>query len=379
MKIYQISKPNSIKKYLTNLEVDSGGVEIISQKMELLYIEIKDLKTPAVNILKQDALSVGAELAVPSGVVLCEKELYDCLLIGTKRALAKLAKKELAQPFGLKSVAKALSEILQPKKSYKTKIMGVLNANSDSFYSGSRFVGDSAIEKIDRLIEEGADIIDIGGVSSRPGSSAVSEDEELARVKDILDTIKKNLLYEKVDFSIDSYSPKVVEYALKRNFRYINDITGARDDRLIKLAIKYKAKYIIMHMQGEPKSMQDNPKYDSVVSEVAHFFQTQIQKCQDMGLNKDDIILDVGIGFGKTLEHNIQLLQSHEYFTKFGCEVLIGASRKSMIDKIYSSTAQERLPGSLAIHLKALDRGASIIRCHDVKEHKQAVAIWQEI
>lgn len=379
MKIYQISKPNSIKKYLTNLEVDSGGVEIISQKMELLYIEIKDLKTPAVNILKQDALSVGAELAVPSGVVLCEKELYDCLLIGTKRALAKLAKKELAQPFGLKSVAKALSEILQPKKSYKTKIMGVLNANSDSFYSGSRFVGDSAIEKIDRLIEEGADIIDIGGVSSRPGSSAVSEDEELARVKDILDTIKKNLLYEKVDFSIDSYSPKVVEYALKCNFRYINDITGARDDRLIKLAIKYKAKYIIMHMQGEPKSMQDNPKYDSVVSEVAHFFQTQIQKCQDMGLNKDDIILDVGIGFGKTLEHNIQLLQSHEYFTKFGCEVLIGASRKSMIDKIYSSTAQERLPGSLAIHLKALDRGASIIRCHDVKEHKQAVAIWQEI
>jgi dihydropteroate synthase len=132
-------------------------------------------------------------------------------------------------------------------------------------------------------------------------------------------------------------------------------------------------------MQGEPKSMQDNPKYDSVVSEVAHFFQTQIQKCQDMGLNKDDIILDVGIGFGKTLEHNIQLLQSHEYFTKFGCEVLIGASRKSMIDKIYPSTPQERLPGSLAIHLKALDRGASIIRCHDVKEHKQAVAIWQEI
>jgi dihydropteroate synthase len=379
MKIYQISKPNSIKKYLTNLEVDSGGVEIISQKMELLYIEIKDLKTPAVNILKQDALSVGAELAVPSGVVLCEKELYDCLLIGTKRALAKLAKKELAQPFGLKSVAKALSEILQPKKSYKTKIMGVLNANSDSFYSGSRFVGDSAIEKIDRLIEDGADIIDIGGVSSRPGSSAVSEDEELARVKDILDTIKKNLLYEKVGFSIDSYSPKVVEYALKCNFRYINDITGARDDRLIKLAIKYKAKYIIMHMQGEPKSMQDNPKYESVVSEVAHFFQTQIQKCQDMGLNKDDIILDVGIGFGKTLEHNIQLLQSHEYFTKFGCEVLIGASRKSMIDKIYPSTPQERLPGSLAIHLKALDRGASIIRCHDVKEHKQAVAIWQEI
>jgi dihydropteroate synthase len=379
MKIYQISKPNSIRKYLTNLEVDSGGVEIISQKMELLYIEIKELKTPAVNILKQDALSVGAELAVPSGVILCEKELYDCLLIGTKRALAKLAKKELAQPFGLKSVAKALSEILQPKKSYKTKIMGVLNANSDSFYSGSRFVGDSAIEKIDKLIEEGADIIDIGGVSSRPGSSAVSEDEELARVKDILDTIKKNLLYKKVDFSIDSYSPKVVEYALKCNFRYINDITGARDDRLIKLAIKYKAKYIIMHMQGEPKSMQDNPKYDSVVSEVAHFFQTQIQKCQDMGLNKDDIILDVGIGFGKTLEHNIQLLQSHEYFTKFGCEVLIGASRKSMIDKIYPSTPQERLSGSLAIHLKALDRGASIIRCHDVKEHKQAVAIWQEI
>jgi len=378
MKIYEIAKPNDIKSFLKDLNVEGGGIKIISKKLELLYIKIENLKTPAVNILKQDALSVGAELAVPSGVILCEKERFDCLLIGTKRQLEYLSHKELAQPFGLKKVAKTLKELLYPKK-YDLKIMGVINANSDSFYSGSRFIGQEAIVKIEQMINDGANIIDIGGVSSRPGSVAVSANEELARVKDILNLIKEKKLYKKATFSIDSYTPDVVEYALNSGFKIINDITGARDDRLIKLAIKYGAKLCIMHMQGTPESMQTNPIYENVVTEVDNFFATQIEKCEQFGLNRKEMILDVGIGFGKTLEHNLQLLKSHHHFTHFGCELLIGASRKSLIDKITPTPTQERLPGTLIIHTKAVERGASIVRCHDIKEHYQAFRVWESI
>jgi len=132
-------------------------------------------------------------------------------------------------------------------------------------------------------------------------------------------------------------------------------------------------------MQRTPETMQNNPTYESVVYEVDNFFEKQIKKCQVYGLKKEDIILDVGIGFGKTLEHNIELIKNHKHFMHFNCELLIGASRKSMIDKIYPSPVEERLPGTLAIHLKAIENGANIVRCHDVKEHKQAIEIYQRL
>jgi len=378
MQLIKIAKPNDINSYLKELNLDSGGVKIIAQKSELLFFRINNLKTPAINILKQDALSVGAEVAAPSGVITCEKDRFDCLLIGTKRQLLRLAKKEMAQPFGLKEVAKKLQEHLNIKR-FPLKIMGVLNINNDSFYSGSRFVGEDAIKAIEQMISDGADIIDIGAVSSRPGSDAVSEDEELGRLKDIFSVIKNNKLYERVVFSIDSYSPLVVKEALNSGFKIINDITGARDDRLIKLATKYKAKLVIMHMQGTPKTMQQNPTYECVVSEVDEFFTNQIKKCEELGLNREDIILDVGIGFGKTLNHNLELLRAHEHFCHHGCEVLIGASRKSMIDMIIPTPTEQRLPGTLIIHTKAVERGANIVRCHDVKEHIQAFRVLEKL
>ncbi len=378
MTAYEIAKPEDAKEYFLKLGADISGAKIMAEKADMLFLKIKNLKTPAVNILKQDALSVGAELAVPSGVILCEKESYDCLLFGTKRQLARLAKKEKAQPFGLKKVAKILESLLVAKK-FKLKIMGVINANSDSFYSGSRFLGAEAIAKIEQMAADGADIIDIGAVSSRPGSKAVSQEEELNRIKDILNEIKRQKLYEKIDFSIDSYTPAVIEMALESGFNIVNDITGARDERIIQLAASYSAKLCIMHMQGTPENMQKNPHYEDVVNEVDSFFARQIKKCENLGLSRENIILDVGIGFGKTLEHNLALLKSHRHFTHFGCELLIGASRKSMIDMITPSQIQERLPGTLIIHAKAVERGASIIRCHDVKEHYQAFKVLEKL
>ncbi len=374
MNIYQLGTITDKKAALKALGVESGGVDIMAKKMELLYFFIKELKTPAANILKQDALSIGAELAVPGGVILCEKPAYDCILMGTRKHMEILSKKELAQPFGLKTVARELKKFLSVK-SYPVQIMGVINANDDSFFSGSRFKAEDAIKKIKEMIENGAEIIDIGAVSSRPGADEVSAEEELARIKPICDIIKREKLHEKATFSVDSYTPVVVQYALDSGFSLINDITGASDDRIIQLAVQYDARLCIMHMKGTPKTMQKDPNYDDVMVEVSDFFEERITKCEGLGLAREKIILDVGIGFGKTLEHNLTLIKHMAHFKVFGCEVLVGASRKGMIDKISTSLPEQRLPGTLAIHLKAVENGASIVRCHDVAEHQQALAV----
>ena len=378
MQIYQITNIKNRKQFLKNMNVRGGGVSIMTKKMELFYFYIKELKTPAANILKQDALSIGAELAVPSGVITCEKEYYDCLLIGTRKHIEILSKKELAQPFGLKSLAKELQTFLQTKE-YPVQVMGVINANDDSFFSGSRFKESDAIKKIKEMIADGATIIDIGAVSSRPNADIVSIDEELNRIKPICDIIKAEKLYNEVSFSIDSYTPKVVEYALESGFNLINDITGADNENIVRLALKYKAKLCIMHMQGTPQTMQNNPYYNDVMVDVSEFFKDRIAKCEALGLSHQDIILDVGIGFGKNLEHNLTLIKNITHFKKFGCEILIGASRKSMIDKIIPTPTEERLAGTLAIHLKAVENGASIVRCHDVREHIQALKVWDKL
>ena len=378
MYVYKLGTMADKKAALKALNVESGGVGIMAKKMELLFFFIKDLKAPAANILKQDALSIGAELAVPGGVILCEEPTYDCILIGTRKHMEILSKKELAQPFGLKSVANALKSFLSVK-AYPTKIMGVINANDDSFFEGSRFTSLNAVAQCQKMIDEGAEIIDIGAVSSRPGADVVDEAEELERIQPICDVIKEQKLYEKAVFSIDSYTPSVVEYALKSGFTLINDITGASDEKIIELAVKYDAKLCIMHMQGTPQTMQKDPHYDDVMVEISEFFEARIEKCEALGMSRDNIILDVGIGFGKTLEHNITLIKNMAHFKVFGCEVLVGASRKSMIDKISASTPQERLPGTLAIHVKAVENGASIVRCHDVAEHQQALSVLKAL
>ncbi len=223
MQIYRLGTIDNNKALLQELGVEGGGVSIISKKMDLHIFQLKNIKTPALNILKQDALSIGAELAVPSGVITCAKDRYDALLIANSKQLQILSKKELSQPFGLKNIAKSLKEYLIDIK-YPIKIMGIINANKDSFYSGSRFISNNAINKCMEMIRDGANIIDIGGVSTKPNAKIVSIDEELERIKPICDMIKSQKLYEKTIFSIDSFNPKVIEYALKSGFKIINDI-----------------------------------------------------------------------------------------------------------------------------------------------------------
>ena len=248
-----------------------------------------------------------------------------------------------------------------------------LNASDDSFFESSRFKDSSAILKIEQMIEEGASIIDIGGVSSRPGSLHVSADEELSRIKPIVDALYAQKVYENTVLSIDSYEPNVISYVLERGFKIVNDITGLANDEVCKLCASYNAKAVIMHMQGKPEDMQRDPVYENVLYHVEDFFKQRIEKAQNFGIK--ELILDVGIGFGKTLEHNIQLIKNLEHFLYLGYPLLVGASRKSMIDKISPSVTEQRLGGTLALHLKAVDNGASILRVHDVYEHIQAVHV----
>ena len=373
MVVEKLSNSVNIQKYLKEINVDGGGVSILSAKAKTHLISIKDLHVGAANILKQDALSIGADLAVPRGTVLAKTPTVDCLLIATTAQLKTLSKKELAQPFGLKELAQKLQTMSSVQFPKKVKVMGVINANDDSFFATSRFSSQEAIAKIELMIEEGASIIDIGGVSSAPNAVKVSAVEELERIRPIAKLIQEKKLYEKVDFSIDSYSPEVIALALHSGFKIVNDITGLADDAVCQLCAKYEATVVIMHMQGIPQTMQDRPMYNNILDDVYQFLQERVDKANSFGIK--DIILDVGIGFGKTLEDNLTLIKHLEHFMSLEKPLLVGASRKSLIGKVDASEVAQRLGGTLALHLESVRNGASILRVHDVQEHVQALKI----
>ncbi len=381
MRVYKLNCDVDLAKVMQKIGVDKPGIEIMSRKKSEFLFYIKDISCGAANILKQDALSIGAELAVPMGAPNCKNKIFDAVLMCNKKQLETLAKKELSQPFKLKDLANKLNEFINLPK-FPLKIMGVINANEDSFFEGSRFQGSEAVRVIENMISSGAKIIDIGGVSSRPGSVYPGVEEELRRVKPIIDEIYNSKLYEKAIFSIDTFEAEVLEYALERGFKIANDITGLESDEYAKIAAKYGASVVIMHKKGTPKDMQKNPFYENVILEVDEFFSKRIEKAKSFGIK--DIILDVGIGFGKRLEDNLALIKHMEHFLHFGYELLIGASRKSMIDMIMQkegvkTTPAERLPGTLILHTEAVRNGASIVRCHDVKEHFQALRVYEEL
>lgn len=377
MIVEHLSTAMALKPLLQSLGVDGGGVAILKDKGEYHRILIRDLPVGGANILKQDALSVGADLAVPKGTVIAATPKVDALLLATTRQLKQLIDKEQKQPFGLSQLSHELGRFTHLSLPKSVEVMGIINANEDSFYPQSRFYGDAAMAKIETMIQEGATIIDIGGVSSRPGSVGVSEKEELSRVKPIVDRVYHTKVHEKVRLSLDSYSPTVIAYALERGFSIVNDIRGLADDRVASLCAAYHATAVIMHAKGDPKTMQHNPTYESVVHEVEQFFRERLEKADRFGIR--EIILDTGIGFGKRLEDNVALIRHQKHFSALGKPLLVGASRKSMIDHLSPSATHDRLGGTLAIHLKAIEEGASIVRVHDVKEHVQAIAVWKAL
>jgi dihydropteroate synthase len=257
----------------------------------------------------------------------------------------------------------------------KTLIMGILNVTPDSFSDGGLFSNiDTAVAHGKKMVSDGADIIDVGGESSRPGSAPLSETEELDR---ILPVVTRLLDEVSVPISIDTYKPLVADACLKAGAHLINDITGLTNPEMRKLAVKHNVPVVLMHMQGTPKIMQQNPIYQDLLGEITAFFQKQIVTARNAGIQH--IIIDPGIGFGKTVEHNLQILKHLGEFKGLGCPILIGPSRKSFIGTITGLPVKERLEGTLAAVTIAIMNGANIVRVHDVKECKRAIQVVDAI
>lgn len=257
--------------------------------------------------------------------------------------------------------------------------MGIVNVTQDSFYAGSRAAGDMAIAKVFQLAEEGADIIDIGGESTRPDSEPISTEEELKRIIPVIESVVDRI---SAKISVDTYKPEVAERAVEAGADIINDVTGMQDQRMRELAADTHVEVVIMHMQGKPKTMQHNPEYADVIGEIRNFLAGRISLCEDAGIHAAHIVLDPGIGFGKTTQHNIEILRNISAFKSFGKRLLVGASRKSFIGRILGSETnplppEERLGASLAIAAYCNLKGVDLLRVHDVKETARAVKIME--
>jgi dihydropteroate synthase len=262
--------------------------------------------------------------------------------------------------------------------SRRTVVMGILNITPDSFYDGGRRCDVAQSIRVGiAMAQAGAEIIDIGGESTRPGARPVSEEEEIARVLPVLRGLRREV---KVPISIDTYKSKVAQSALEAGADIINDISALRfDPEMVSIVAREQVPLVLMHMQGTPRTMQAEPRYDDVVLEVRDFLAGRVREALDRGVLRHAVIIDPGIGFGKTLEHNLALLRGLPALAVLGQPLLVGASRKAFIGKLLDLTANERLEGSLAAGVAAILNGANMLRVHDVQESVRAARIADAI
>lgn len=262
--------------------------------------------------------------------------------------------------------------------SKRTHIMGVLNVTPDSFSDGGKFFGlEKALSQSLKMVEEGADIIDIGGESTRPSSVPVSLEEEEKRVLPVIEALAKKIT---VPISIDTYKSQIARKALESGAEMINDISGLRfDSEMVKVVSRYNVPVIIMHIKGTPQNMQENPYYENVIKEIKDYFEERINLATASGISEENIILDPGIGFGKRFEDNLVVLKNLKEFKKLEKPLLLGLSRKSFIGKILDLPVEERLEGSLAALAYSIMQGAHIVRVHDVKESVRVARVADAI
>jgi dihydropteroate synthase len=276
------------------------------------------------------------------------------------------------------NVGFTVTSAINPKENFEaSKIMGIINLSPDSFFPESRVSSVSASLKVaESMIEEGADYLDVGAESSRPGAKPISEEEELAIILPVIKQLCQNF---SVPISVDTYKPGVAQKVLEEGVSIINDITGLRYPEMAPVIAEYDAGVIIMHMQGSPANMQENAHYDDCVREIKTLLEQGIQTAEAAGIASDRIWVDPGIGFGKTVKHNLEILANLDAFALLQKPILLGTSRKSFIGKILDLPVAERLEGSLATAVIGVLKGANILRVHDIRETYRAVKIASEI
>jgi len=369
------------------------GQHIMINKIFPMALKVKEMDYRAADILKQEMLARNGDVVTSRDTIMKSGGLTDVIILGTEKSIESLIEKIKIQPFGLKKLSEELSQYLLHLKEANAKktlsigskvfdskreaplIMGILNVTPDSFYDGGYYYSkDAACKRAGEIYSQGAHIIDVGGMSTRPGSKPVSVDEELERTIPVIEYISKN--YD-ILISIDTYRSGVAKRALDCGASLINDISGLTfDSSMAGIASASKASIIIMHMQGTPENMQENPAYKDVVDEIYDFLYTQAENAVSEGVKRERIIVDPGIGFGKNLDHNLQILAGLSDFADMGYPVLVGVSRKSFIGNILGGIpVEERLEGSLAAAVVASINGAGILRVHDVRQTVSAIKV----
>lgn len=266
-----------------------------------------------------------------------------------------------------------MQQIFKAENFTKPQVMAILNVTPDSFSDGGKFATfDKALAQVEQIISDGADIIDIGGESTRPGAVEISEADELTRVIPLLKAIKANFT---IKVSIDTSKAEVMAQAIAHGADIINDVRALQNEGCLAVLAQSNVPVCLMHMQGLPRSMQENPHYDEVIGDIKQFFIERIKVCEQAGIKRERLILDPGFGFGKTLEQNYQLLAQLHQFSDLGLPLLSGTSRKSMIGNLLARKVDERLAGSLTTAIIAAQKNVSIIRVHDVKETVDALKV----
>lgn len=374
---------------MERIGVDPAGVRIMAPKHFHYNLKIEGLTPAEANILKQDALSIGGEAAVAWGTVSSAVERTDAIVSGTLRQITDLIGKLECQPFGLPEVAGSLRRAIGSrdlktwsvrgrKRSFevgpRTVIMGILNVTPDSFSDGGRFLDlDAAVQRGLEMLEEGADWIDVGGESTRPGAEPVDAASEAARVVPVIGALSK----AGAIVSVDTTKAEVARAALEAGASIVNDISAmSYDGRMAEVVAESGAPVVLMHTRGTPRTMQLDTSYDDLIGEVYGWLHSRVEYAVSKGIDPESTIIDPGIGFGKSGEGNIEILKRLREFKSLGRPVLAGPSRKSFLGRFSSGKgAGERLPATLAALAASVLNGASILRVHDVREAREASAL----
>ncbi|HNX81966.1 MAG TPA: dihydropteroate synthase [Candidatus Omnitrophota bacterium] len=380
-------------RLMREIDVDGYGISIMAPKGVTCVIRIDSLSNIAANIIKQEMLSVGADAAIARGSLTGSVKKTGCLLMGTICQYKRLCQKLLKQPFGLQGISLGITRALQAdaretftfkagkgslRLGSRTRIMGILNCTPDSFSGDGLYNAgvEAACEYGRQLVKDGADCLDVGGESTRPGSAHVSLQEELRRVIPVVKQLAKKI---KIPISIDTHKPEVAKAALDNGACIVNDIFGFRSEKMIEVAARYRAGVVIMHMQGNPQTMQQAPHYKRLMPEILDFLKKSVDRCIAGGIRQESIVIDPGIGFGKTLGQNLSILKHLRELKVLGLPLLVGPSRKSFIGAISNTQPQDRVYGSIAASLAAASNGCHMVRVHDVAAVRQALAVADSI
>jgi len=394
LKIVKIQHDGEAVALFQRIGVDPYGVRAMTPKTRHVNILLSSQPCKIANILKQEMLSLGADAAVARGSVSCTVDATDVLLMGTLKQIGALSGKIEKQPFGLGGIARGLRSLLDrlenrrlvlktPRREIvlgeRTLIMGVLNVTPDSFSDGNRYLDRiRAVERGRQMAEEGADIIDIGGESTRPGAQTVLLKEEIARVLPVVEELAAKLT---VPVSVDTMKARVAEKALEAGAEIINDVSALAGDRKMASVIrKADAALVLMHMRGTPADMQSgNLHYDDLTGEILSFLERAVGKALAAGIGLERLVVDPGIGFGKTYEDNCRILNRLDEFKSLGLPLLVGTSRKAFIGSVTGDAADRRLEGTAATVAAAVMNGCHIVRVHDVAAMKKVAAMTDAI